>query len=61
MGHSDWRAATTEEAANGSGFTLLHQAAFNNAGYEFVEYLIELGAWRRSLQVKTPHCSSLRI
>ena len=48
MGDSDRKIATAEEAADGSGFTLLHQAAFNNADYEFVEHLIELGAWRRS-------------
>lgn len=46
--HCDRKTATAEEAVNGSGFTMLHQAAFDNADYKFVEHLIELGAWRRS-------------
>lgn len=45
--HSNNPTETAEEAVRGSGFTLLHQAAFNNADPSFVEDLIQLGAWRR--------------
>lgn len=51
---SDNRKEKAEEAAQGSGFTLLHQAAFNNADYTFVEDLIRFGAWRRSFQMNLP-------
>lgn len=37
-----------EEAENASGFTVLHQAAFNNANPEFVQMLVNYGAWSRS-------------
>lgn len=39
------RKDTPEDAANASGFTVLHQAAFNNANPEFVQMLVEYGAW----------------
>ncbi|KAL9100497.1 MAG: hypothetical protein Q9163_004136 [Psora crenata] len=37
---------TATDATNGSGFTALHQAAYNNASLIFVQKLIDLGAWR---------------
>ena len=39
---------TKEEAKNSSGFTALHQAAYNNASPELVQKLVDLGSWRRT-------------
>ena len=39
---------TAEAAFHGSGFTVLHQAAFAHAKPEFLQSLIDLGAWRES-------------
>ncbi len=36
--------ATREEAANASGFMILHQVAFNNASSDFVDMLVDHGA-----------------
>ena len=44
-----------EEAENASGFTVLHQAAFNNADPEFVQMLVNYGAWSRSSFLCTIH------
>ena len=38
---------TLSEARNASGFTALHQAAYNNVDPVFVKKLIDLGAWRK--------------
>lgn len=36
-----------EDAAHGSGFTALHQAAFGHAKPEIVQGLVDFGAWRK--------------
>lgn len=38
---------TAEDATHGSGFTVLHQAAFSHAKPEFVQSLVDRGAWRK--------------
>ena len=47
---------TCEEAANASGFTVLHQAAFNNAEPDFVQMLVDYGAWSTSSVVFLRSC-----
>lgn len=38
---------SVEDAAYGSGFTVLHQAAFGHANPEIVQGLVDFGAWRK--------------
>ena len=37
---------SAEEGLGGSGYTVLHQAAFHGAPAEWVQELVSLGAWR---------------